>query len=436
MSGINYKQDFFEYDPLTKVIGEPNFASLLRLKNELKANSQTVSTQLGGGQHGFLGAVLSPAEYALISNTPFEPPTHPGQLNIPTGTTQVQSKNLEMLHTQRVKDFDTYTGVTKALIQQIVQAVPRPYLAALRNDQTNYINVNIPGILDHLFKHYGDVSSESLLLREEEVRALPFNPASEPVDTIFDRLQRLQEFASAASSPYSQAQIINIAYVILLRTRRFGHSITEWNRLITANANHRSWANFKNHFRVAQRELRERADLTAVDTNFNSANLIQEITDRVTTSIMANLRDDAQDDIGNVPPPTNENANAMVEQPANATDFATMLQQVLQLQSQTMLAMNNQLTGNNTTGGGRNSNRGRRNNSNNNRGENRTNTNKNENKGATNNKNRATPAYCWTHGWCLHSGESCRNKAAGHKDEATVDNRLGGSTFGLPPGYT
>ena len=86
MSRINYKQDFFEYNPLTKVIGEPNFESLLRLKNEIKANSQTVPTQLGGGQHGFLGAILSPAEYALISNDPFVPPAHPGPLDIPAGT--------------------------------------------------------------------------------------------------------------------------------------------------------------------------------------------------------------------------------------------------------------------------------------------------------------------------------------------------------------
>ena len=36
--------------------------------------------------------------------------------------------------------------------------------------------------------------------------------------------------------------------------------------------------------------------------------------------------------------------------------------------------------------------------------------------------------YCWTHGWCAHEGKDCNSKAEGHKDDATLDNKLGGST--------
>jgi len=35
--------------------------------------------------------------------------------------------------------------------------------------------------------------------------------------------------------------------------------------------------------------------------------------------------------------------------------------------------------------------------------------------------------YCWTHGACNHDGKRCRAKAPGHKQEATKDNRMGGS---------
>ena len=34
--------------------------------------------------------------------------------------------------------------------------------------------------------------------------------------------------------------------------------------------------------------------------------------------------------------------------------------------------------------------------------------------------------YCWTHGWCAHSGAECKSKAEGHKDEATLQNKMGG----------
>ena len=40
---------------------------------------------------------------------------------------------------------------------------------------------------------------------------------------------------------------------------------------------------------------------------------------------------------------------------------------------------------------------------------------------------RDTSKYCWTHGGCGHLGSGCKSKAPGHKDEATFDNRMGGS---------
>lgn len=42
----------------------------------------------------------------------------------------------------------------------------------------------------------------------------------------------------------------------------------------------------------------------------------------------------------------------------------------------------------------------------------------------------ATLTYCWTHGLSknkMHDGHSCKNKADGHKEEATVNNKMGGS---------
>ena len=38
--------------------------------------------------------------------------------------------------------------------------------------------------------------------------------------------------------------------------------------------------------------------------------------------------------------------------------------------------------------------------------------------------------YCFTHGRCNHTSDRCRNKCPTHNDEATMDNKLGGSTWG------
>jgi len=52
-------------------------------------------------------------------------------------------------------------------------------------------------------------------------------------------------------------------------------------------------------------------------------------------------------------------------------------------------------------------------------------------KGTTNNPTRRNrrnfSKYCWTHGACSHSSAQCRMKKEGHKDEATKENKMGGS---------
>ena len=60
--------------PITKITGEPNYKSLKYLKDQLKANAASIPTTLGGGNHGYLGLILSPATYTTIAATQFVEP--------------------------------------------------------------------------------------------------------------------------------------------------------------------------------------------------------------------------------------------------------------------------------------------------------------------------------------------------------------------------
>ena len=76
-TGVKALLEGFPNQP-TKIIGKPTYHSLYELKRAVKANASSVSCSLGGGSHGYLGAVLTPAEYALITATAFVLPVHPG----------------------------------------------------------------------------------------------------------------------------------------------------------------------------------------------------------------------------------------------------------------------------------------------------------------------------------------------------------------------
>ena len=42
-------------------------------------------------------------------------------------------------------------------------------------------------------------------------------------------------------------------------------------------------------------------------------------------------------------------------------------------------------------------------------------------------KRRTIDKYFWTHGACAHNSNNCTHPALGHKNEATFENKLGGS---------
>jgi hypothetical protein len=246
-SGINYRETYFEFPELTKLPGEPTSESLHKLRNELKANAQSVYSNLSDGAHGHLALVLSDAQYALITAQPFVRPLHPGPLAIDAGTTGPMATVLKEAHQEQLRLFREVQGVEKALIQQLVQAVEAPYLASLRDRISNSLRGTVYQVLEHLQTNYGRVSPQMLEDREQELRTMTYN-TKYPIDTVFNAVEDYVDYAELGNQPLTQRQVIAKAYVILNKTRRFKTDITDWNRRPDLK---KSWINFKDNFRRA-----------------------------------------------------------------------------------------------------------------------------------------------------------------------------------------
>ena len=261
-----------------------------------------------------------------------------------------------------------------------------------------------------------------------------YDPATEPIDKIFLEVEKLAEFAEAADAAYTPAQIINLAYVIIKGLRVFGTNIMEWNRRVHANPAQNTWLNFKVHFRLAYKELKEVGALTAEETPFNQANFVQELVDAIREQAVISTTPTPAliPDPGATAPQvvTQQQVDAMnaVRGPRDPDISALLLQQMLHMQNfQTdMLRCLPALSNPNTRGG-----RGNGGRTNTGRGCGRS--------GRANTRTtRCTPReiqHCWTHGWGTHSGQNCNDPDEGHQVSATVQNRMGGSVCGLPPGY-
>ena len=70
-SSINYKETPFKQDNLTPIRGKPPFKMLHKLQKNIKANTKSVYSNLGGGAYGHLDLLFTDTQYTLISPTTF-----------------------------------------------------------------------------------------------------------------------------------------------------------------------------------------------------------------------------------------------------------------------------------------------------------------------------------------------------------------------------
>jgi len=190
VNGINYCDTFFEFPDLTKIhfAGEPDSESLYKIRNELRANAKSVYSNLSDGAHGHLALVMTATQYTLVSNMAFVCPVHPGTLLIPPATTGPQAQVLREHHKEQLRLFQEVEGVEKALIQQIIESVEAPYLAAIRDRVSNSLTGTVQQILDNLQTSYGQISPQMLEDHKQELRNLSYNPRL-PIDVVFNAVE-------------------------------------------------------------------------------------------------------------------------------------------------------------------------------------------------------------------------------------------------------
>ena len=430
---VDYKNNIFEYPELTRLRGEPTTSSLMTLENEIKANAQSVMTTLGGGNNGHLGLVLDPTRYGRIPGTSvYNCPTLPTLVFAATATGPQIALQKEIYY-ENLRLFKETNAVERVLVQQIVSAVDAKYLKALQNSRTNKITGDIPAIMEHLLTNYGDVTKEELRSVCNTVEQLTFHP-NEPIDVIFTEVDMLSDLSEIAKSPLSEAQKIDLAYVVIQKTQKFKSDLKSWNQKTTL---HQTWENFKIHFRKAQKELRRTGDLT-IEQSISHAELVDRITEGVqqavqqqmqpddTTILAANLAnenntqqqlDELQERYNELIMATTSEQQITDHQPYNNNhppQYQNQYQQNNQQRYQNQFYRNqNQPTYNNRQYGGRSQNSryaGRQ-------------------PSFPRQQGVFQTSYCWTHGICGHASNRCRNKMRGHKNEATINNRMGGSNF-------
>ena len=420
-SNINLNELYFEYKVLTKIIGEPTFDKLHVLFRELKSNTAAVPCTLAGGANGYLGMLVSAAQYETVApGTPFIPPPQPGPLIIDPTDTQYQIMIAKTQHETALREHQTYVLLQRSLIALVQEAIESKYTNAIRNRITGQLPGDIRLLKDHLFSTYGKINEQELQTKHDEITKMSYS-VSDPIDDIYNAIEDLCEIAEFAQTPYSPRQQVNIGYLILNKQPIFRSDVRKWMRKPLID---KTWANFMAHFRQAHQELRD-TDTSMAELGFQSANaIVEQIVDR--------LREEEENDVqapppmyaapppaaiptAFQPPPPPPAPPFLSTQPqANAVVPADPNTAVLQAMMNNMQMMHDNMHRNHYQGRGRGRGRGPA------RGRGRG-------RGGNRNRNQQTSNYCHTHGNCAHTSRECNTPGDTHQVDATFANMMGGS---------
>ena len=198
------------HTPITKITGEPNYESLKHLMDQLKANAASIPAISGGGNHGYLGLILSPAAYITITATQFVEPIYPGQHpNVPAGTSTANTTTLVRRHTEDLRQWREFKNVNTMLKNQLLTPIDNIYVRALKVRHVGYMNQSIRTILQHLFDNYGNITPLELEDNDTKMRAT-WDPNS-PFDCLIQQVEDGQDYADDGGQPYTAEQLLRIA---------------------------------------------------------------------------------------------------------------------------------------------------------------------------------------------------------------------------------
>ena len=124
----------FRVQSTHKVIGEPSFDKLLKMFRKLKANTAAVPCTLCGGANGYLGMLVSSAQYNIVAPVAtFVPPPMPGTFVIDPSYMQYQIAISKTKYETALREHHINILMHRSLIALIQQAVEYKYTNAVSN---------------------------------------------------------------------------------------------------------------------------------------------------------------------------------------------------------------------------------------------------------------------------------------------------------------
>jgi hypothetical protein len=270
------------------------------------------------------------------------------------------------------------------LKKQIISIFEPMYLDILNDSMVGYANISARGMLDHLFKTYGNITAVDLEMNFEHMRRA-WDP-QQPVETLFKQIQDCDDYSKAGGVLIVHPQQINVGYAKIFATGHFMSACRRWNEKPTAG---KTWTQFKSHFAAAHRQHKQMQGKSAATSGYHSANAaVTQNEDQMaeaTIGALSNLATAAAVDRGVVEALTQANSRLAKQLEDNSSELRELKDFLNQ---------------------------------------------ERRDKRGPRSFNPSANNYCWTHGYKVgktHMSLTCKLPKPGQKTEATRADNMGGS---------
>ena len=376
------------YDVFPPLEGKPTDDDLLAIREALLPLLMVIPFDAVGGIHSLTALLTDDSKYAATHGghsfiRPMRLPLY--DLTIPDDApTEVRVRS-EAAHKSKLEDYANYEAAERGCAKFLRDVVDEVWYNDLKDAETFYTQVTALEIMTFLDLNSGGLHAVDMLSLRTNMHQ--YYSQADGIPQYIIMLEDAQKKAKRADMPIADVELVMMASAAVLAAQHFPREVDDWEGLPAAS---RTWTAWKTAFRLAHLKRQRQILASGGGEPLGGAHGVTP---------------------AGHPPTMDRLESALDNLALAATNDRTVLEQ--------LTAANLALTTTVAT---------------------LTATNKKLAEGKAKSvtpgthKSPSKPPhpgnYCWTHGHrCSkeHTSATCGNKAAGHKDDATLSNTMGGS---------
>jgi hypothetical protein len=375
------------YDVFPPLEGKPTDDDLLAIREALLPLLMVIPYDAVGGIHSLTALLTDDAKYAAAhgGNAFVRPARLPlYDLNIPDDAPTVVRVRSEAAHQSKLEDYANYEAAERGCAKFLRDVVDEVWYNDLKDAETFYTQVTALEIMTFLDLNSGGLHAVDMLSLRTNMHQ--YYTQADGIPQYIIMLEDAQKKAKRAGMPIADVELVMMASAAVLAAQHFPREVDDWEGLPAAS---RTWSAWKTAFRLAHLKRQRQILASGGGEPLRGAHGVTP---------------------AGLPPTMDRLESALDNLALAAMNDKTVLEQ--------LTAANLALTSTVAT---------------------LTATNKklaDKAKSVTPGTPGKVPKhphpgnYCWTHGHRVskdHTSATCGNKAAGHKDDATLSNTMGGS---------